>query len=370
MHNFDIVLTKTFFSSEFVTIQSIFTSSKSFISQKQHELKITFEISKIKRTKFEKISKTEQIVKSTLTFQNINIFDSTLTFDEFEFDFYNETTIFLQHFQQCRHLYRKSDLLNLLSKCLCDFAFDWFKIQFEFTSLKRFNTILTKTFSFAKTFSRRVSLKCLNFQLCAFDVVSKSIKNASNQQIAETICKFCKQNFNFNNELYEHIRKHEILKFVENFHFSINAINLIYENEKKLIVSYEFFFHLQLHSKQSFYWNVRIFQFLHSKLYSNRWKTHRYNVCSFRFHHMYYETLFKNVRNSMFKISQLTIHFSWSIRSNQRAKSRKNQQRVDIANKHSISKKCFVNTNANNMRKNLSSIHIFRSMQSNQHANR
>ena len=131
-----------------------------------------------------------------------------------------------------------------------------------------------------------------------------------------------------------------------------------------------FFFHLQLHSEQSLYWNARIFQLLHSRLYSNRWKAHRYNVCSLRLHHMYHKVLLRNVRNLMYKIFQLTIHFFRSIRSSQRAKSRKNQQRVDIANKHSISRKCFVSTNVSSMRKNLSSIHIFRSMQSNQHANR
>ena len=253
LHNFDITFTKTFSFNEFVTILSIFISSKSFISSKQQKLKIIFEISKIvKRVEFQKISKTKQIVKSTSTFQNIDIFDSTLTFDEFEFELYSEIAIFLQHLQQCRHLYRKSNLLNLLSKCLCDFAFEWFKIQFEFISLKRFNKFLAKTFFFAKTFSRRISSKRLNFQLNAFDIVSKSIENVSNQQVVKTICKFCKQNFNFNNELYEHIRKHEILKFVENFHFSINAINLIYEIEKKSFVSSEFTFKFAIFRKQIF----------------------------------------------------------------------------------------------------------------------
>ena len=213
------------FFSEFVTILSIFISSKSFTLSKQQKLKITFEVSKIvKQNKFKKIFKTEQIVKLTSTFQNIDIFYSTLALNEFEFDLYKEIANFLQHFQQCRHQYRKSNFLNLLSNCLCDFAFKWFEIQFEFISLKRFSKILTKTFS--KAFIRRFS-RNLNFQLNASNVVSKSIENASDQQIVKTICKFCKQNFNFNNELYEHIRKHEILKFVENFHFSINAINLI-----------------------------------------------------------------------------------------------------------------------------------------------
>ena len=240
LNDFDIVLTKTFSFSEFVTIQSIFISSKSSISQKQscinmnkqQKLKIKFEISK-----FKKFSKAEQIVKSTSIFQNIDIFDSTLASDKLEFDLYNEIAIFLQHFQQCQHQYRKSNLLNLLSKCLCDNAFEWFKFQSKFILLKHFNTILAKTFFFTEAFLRRISSKRLNFQLNAFQIASKSMKNSSNQQIVQMNCKICKQNFNFNEKLYEHIRNHETLKFVKNFYFSINAVNLVCEIEKKSFVS-------------------------------------------------------------------------------------------------------------------------------------
>ena len=225
------------FLNEFATIQSIFVSSKSSISQKQQKLKIKFEISK-----FKKISKTKQTVKSTLTFQNIDIFDST-TCNESKFELYSEIANFLQYFQQCRYQYRKSNLLNLLSNCLCDFAFDWFKIQLKFIFLKRFDKIFTKVFSFAKVFSRRILSKSSHFQLNAFDVISKSIENLSNFKFTFVlvICKLCKQNFNFNKKLYEHVRNHEILKFVKNFHFSINAINLICDIEKKSFVTHVLF---------------------------------------------------------------------------------------------------------------------------------
>ena len=239
LHDFDIALTKTFSFSEFVTIQS--TNFCSSSSHKQQKLKITFEISKIKRIEFKKISKAKQIVKSTSTFQNIEIFDSTLTSDELEFDLYKEAASFLQHLQQCQHLYRKSKLLNLLSKCLCDFAFEWFKIQFEFISLKRFNRVLAKAFSFAETFSRRASSKRSNLQLNTFDVISESIENSSDFEITcvRVICKLCKQNFNFNKKLYQHIRNHETSKFVKNSHLSINAINLVCEIEKKSLITHE-----------------------------------------------------------------------------------------------------------------------------------
>ena len=87
-----------------------------------------------------------------------------------------------------------------------------------------------------------VSSKCSSFQLRALNFALKSMKNTSNQEITcvQIICKFCKQNFHFNNELYEHIRNHETLKLVNDFHFSINAINLVCEIEKTSFVSHKF----------------------------------------------------------------------------------------------------------------------------------
>ena len=213
--------------------------TKAFFSQKQRELKSVTQ--KRTKRKAQKIAKRTELnviktAKQTSTFQNIDIFDSTAC-DESEFELYNEVANFLQHLQQCQHRYRKSNLLNLLSKSLCDFAFEWFKTQFEFISLKRFNKVLTKTFSSAKIFSRRASSRNSNLQLCTLVAMSKSMKNASNQQVVQTICKLCKQNFNFNEKLYEHIRNHEALKFVKNSHLSINAINLVCEIEKRSFAS-------------------------------------------------------------------------------------------------------------------------------------
>ena len=214
------------------------TLIKTFSSQKQRELKTI--VQKRTKRKVRKIAKRVELkiiktTKQTSTFQNINIFDST-TCDESEFELYSEIAIFLQYFEQCQHLYRKSDLLNLLSKCLCDFASEWFKIQSKFISLKRFNRILSKAFSviFLKRFLSRRS----NFQSNTFEIISKSIENTSVQRIVcVRTCKFCKQNFNCNEKLYEHIRNHEILKLVTNFYFSIKTINLVCEIEKKLFVS-------------------------------------------------------------------------------------------------------------------------------------
>ena len=211
--------------------------TKAFSSQEQRELKSI--VQKRAKRKVRKATKRTELkiietTKKTSKLQNIDTFDFSAC-NESNFEQYSKITDFLQHFEQCKHLYRKSNLLVLLSKCLCDFAFEWFKIQFEFISLKRFDKILAKTFS--KTSVRRAS-KSSNFQLNTLDVISKSKKNASNQQIVQKNCKICKQNFNFNNELYEHIRNHETLKFVKNSHLSINAINLICEIKKKSFVTH------------------------------------------------------------------------------------------------------------------------------------
>ena len=213
--------------------------TKAFSSQEQRELKSIAQ--KRAKRKAQKIAERAELnvietAKQTSTLQNIDIFDST-TCDESEFELYNEVANFLQHLQQCQHWYRKSDLLNLLSKSLCDLAFEWFKTQFKFISLKRFSRVLTKAFSSAEIFSRRASSRSSNLQLCTLVAMFESMKNASNQLVIQMNCKICKQNFNFNEKLYQHIRHHEALKFVKNFYLSINAVNLVCEIEKRSLAS-------------------------------------------------------------------------------------------------------------------------------------
>ena len=85
-----------------------------------------------------------------------------------------------------------------------------------------------------------ISQKSSNLSIVTFKIVSKSTKSASNQKVtcARVTCKLCKQNFNFNKKLYEHIRNYEVLKLVKNSHLSINAINLIYEIEKTSLATF------------------------------------------------------------------------------------------------------------------------------------
>ena len=64
-----------------------------------------------------------EIAKSTSNFSNIDIFDSTLICDILKFDLYSKMIDFLQHFQQIQHQYRESNVLDLLFKCVRNFAF-------------------------------------------------------------------------------------------------------------------------------------------------------------------------------------------------------------------------------------------------------
>ena len=85
-----------------------------------------------------------------------------------------------------------------------------------------------------KAISPPVSPVCLNLPIATPKSVSESLESASNQEAtcARVTCKLCKQNFNSNKELYEHIRNHEDLKPVKKSHLSINAVNLVCEVEE------------------------------------------------------------------------------------------------------------------------------------------
>ena len=60
-----------------------------------------------------------------------------------------------------------------------------------------------KQIEIEKAINSSVSSICLNLSIATLKIVLKSMKNASNQKITcvRMICKFCKQNFNFNKKL-------------------------------------------------------------------------------------------------------------------------------------------------------------------------
>ena len=106
-------------------------------------------------------------------------------------------------------------------------------------SVRFANFAYSFTTSRNQIFFEVIQSKNSNLSTETFKLISESMKNVSNQKVTcvRTICRLCKQNFNFNETLYEHIRNHEILKFVKDFYFSINAINLVCKTMKKSIVT-------------------------------------------------------------------------------------------------------------------------------------
>ena len=116
-----------------------------------------------------------------------------------------------------REIVEKLTIISIakISKLISKQNVEWrFRIVYLFTKLK---------------------ISRLNFSLNTFVIISKEIKNVSIQKIiyVRTICKFCEQNFNFNEKFFEHIREHEILK-------RINKIKSIYEITNKSTIACSF----------------------------------------------------------------------------------------------------------------------------------
>ena len=181
---------------------AIFALIISFVSsaqQKSNVLKIAKKtkfnaVKNVKRVK-SKVLKAEEIAKSTSTLQNIDIFDSTFTCENRQF---SEFVKFLQHFQQCQSLYRKSDLLMLLFICLWNFAFDiWFVKQtiMKSASLNEWIEILRVDFA-----------------------------NVSFAKIQKIICMRCDSSFDFKKRFRQHVRNQHAKKRINNSNLMINAI--------------------------------------------------------------------------------------------------------------------------------------------------
>ena len=90
-----------------------------------------------------------------------------------------------------------------------------------------------------ETSLQSVSSKCSSLQLRVFNFASKSTKSTSIQRIVcvRTICKRCKQNFNFNNKFHEHIRQHHVRKSVKSFDFRIFTSEFTYKIVEKSAIS-------------------------------------------------------------------------------------------------------------------------------------
>ena len=75
--------------------------------------------------------------------------------------------------------------------------------------------------------STRLKASRLSLSLNTFVTISETVKNALIQRVtcARAMCRSCKQNFNFNEKLFEHIREHEALKRVNKIKSTCEAMN-------------------------------------------------------------------------------------------------------------------------------------------------
>ena len=186
-------------------------------------LKIKQRLNELRERRAQK--ETFEVAKSTSTSRDIDIFDSTLICDIQKFQLYNQVTSFLQHFEQRRHQYRKSNILNLLFECLRDFAFAWFKTQSTFIFEFAFNTILINTFLISIKFETILSTSSIvlnissssQYHSCVecfaqFFSIIRFLEHIKQVSCSKVICKHCEQNFNFKNKFHEHIREQHIQK--------------------------------------------------------------------------------------------------------------------------------------------------------------
>ena len=180
-----------------------------------------------------KALKAEEIAKSTLTLQDIDIFDLILTCEDRQF---SEFEKFLQHFQQCQHLYRKSDLLILLFICLWDFAFDiWYDKQ-SITNLA--------------SLCEWIEILFIDFVVVAF---AKSKINCS-----KINCMRCDSNFNFKKKLRKHVREQHAKKLINNSFFSINT-SIQFSVRRRKEVSFRWLICLVDFAKiWNFYCNIKV----------------------------------------------------------------------------------------------------------------
>ena len=126
-----------------------------------------------------------------------------------------------------------------------------------------FATSRNQIFS-AKMFLRFISFENLHFTIETYKSTSKSMKKSSIQKVVNVRkCKFCKQNFKFNNKFHEHIREHQIRKSVKNLNFRVFASKFTCKVKKKseficllvLFVLFTFFA-----TSKSIFWFASIFE--------------------------------------------------------------------------------------------------------------
>ena len=115
--------------------------------------------------------------------QHIDIFYSKLIFENLNVELFNEIVNFLQHFQQCRNQYSKSDMFEWLSTCFEKFALEWFNDQSKFTFLYEFDIVLTNAFLFKQNNNSF-------FSIFVFESTCEIFENSTNSILIVSIVSF------------------------------------------------------------------------------------------------------------------------------------------------------------------------------------
>ena len=222
------------------TIASIAKFSKSISKKKtKSRIRIVYLFAKLKTSRLDFSLNTFVTISKTMknsSIQKIVRIRAKCKQCEQNFDFNKK---FFEHISEHKVLkfVKNSSFTIFTLKSLCEFERKSIDICsfFSFESLI-FTTSKNLT-SNTKTFLQFVSSKYSNFQLRVFNFASKSTKNASISRIVDvrTICKRCKQNFNFNNKFHEYIREHHVRKSVQSLNFKIFASKLTCKIKKKSI---------------------------------------------------------------------------------------------------------------------------------------
>ena len=116
----------------------------------------------------------------------------------------------------------------------------------KFISKERAESRIRIAYLFAK-----LKASHLNLSLNTFVIILETMKNTSIQEVAcvRTLCKSCKQNFNFNKKFFEHINEHETLKRINTIivtfsqfvsskcsNFQLRALNFASKSKKSILI--------------------------------------------------------------------------------------------------------------------------------------
>ena len=179
--------------------------------QKKFIVNLYFSIDAIKST-YESM-KISTINFTLFLFANFDIFNSIRFHQNLKKKRFNQIIIFIQHFEQCQHLYCESKLLEWMKIIFCNFVDIWFKNQSNFIFLHDFDIFLTKTF-FTSIFNTMFVLSFSIFAiklLCAIEKKSIVINLFVSSELQISIAT-SKQKFEYA-MIFETIISSKILRF-------------------------------------------------------------------------------------------------------------------------------------------------------------